>query len=60
MFLKWITRVALFVCCIDLYGASIVDVPLKNEQQRQIYEQNQNVDTNIPKSDLRKPIDIPP
>lgn len=37
-----------------MYGAPILDTPLKNEQQRQIFEQLQKIDTTIPSSSLKK------
>lgn len=36
------------------YGVSILDTPLKNEQQRQIFEQLQKIDTTIPSSTIEK------
>lgn len=36
------------------YGATVLDTPLKNEQQRQIFEQQQKIDTTIPSSDFKK------
>jgi hemolysin activation/secretion protein len=38
-----------------LFAASTVDLPLINEQQRQIYEKLQNVDTTIPSSEQITP-----
>lgn len=43
------------ISCSVLSAASIVDTPLQNEQQRQIYERIQNVDTTIPASQRLTP-----
>lgn len=45
---------SLLFSSVCMYGAPILDTPLKNEQQRQIFEQLQKIDTTIPSSTLKK------
>lgn len=48
---------SLLLSSVYLYGTPILDTPLKNEQQRQIYEKLQNIDTTIPSLSMT-PVEI--
>lgn len=54
MFFKRIFTFSLFSLFSYLYGASTTELPLMNEQQRQIFEQLKNTDTTIPSSSYQK------
>lgn len=47
---KRILALCLFSTFTGLYGASTVELPLMNEQQRQLFEELKNVNTKIPSS----------
>lgn len=46
-----IINITLIFGYLSVISASILDVPVQNEQQRQLYEKLQNVDTTIPSSE---------
>ena len=52
---KNIITILLINGCSSLFAASMADSPLINEQQRQIYEKLQNIDTTIPAAEGVKP-----
>jgi hypothetical protein len=50
MLSKRIITFSLFSLYSHLYGASTTELPLMNEQQRQLFEQLKSTDTTIPSS----------